>query len=76
MMVVYILPKGVHSAFNKELSRFFWQAANDRQEQLALCEYLDPRTKNIYHPHHVLSLEEEAAEQQMSTLLPCLYTSS
>ncbi|KAE8818397.1 hypothetical protein D1007_03843 [Hordeum vulgare] len=30
MMGVYILPKGVHSAFDKELARFFWQAGDGR----------------------------------------------
>ncbi|XP_073363100.1 uncharacterized protein [Aegilops tauschii subsp. strangulata] len=31
MMGVHILHDGVHSAFNKDLARFFWQAANGRQ---------------------------------------------
>ncbi|KAE8805034.1 retrotransposon unclassified [Hordeum vulgare] len=30
MMGMYILPEGVHSAFDKELARFFWQAADGR----------------------------------------------
>lgn len=30
MMGMYILPEGVHSAFDKELARFFWQAGNGR----------------------------------------------
>ncbi|KAE8767940.1 hypothetical protein D1007_60629 [Hordeum vulgare] len=30
MMGMYILPEGVHSAFDKELARFFWQAGDDR----------------------------------------------
>lgn len=29
MTVLYILLKGVHVAFDKELSSFFWQAAHD-----------------------------------------------
>ena len=32
MMGMYILPEGVHASFDKELSRFFWQAANGRQK--------------------------------------------
>ncbi|KAE8787303.1 retrotransposon protein [Hordeum vulgare] len=28
MMGMYILPEGVHNAFDKELARFFWQARN------------------------------------------------
>ncbi|KAE8811193.1 hypothetical protein D1007_11941 [Hordeum vulgare] len=30
MMGLYILPEGVHSAFDKELARFFWQAGDGR----------------------------------------------
>ncbi|KAE8807886.1 retrotransposon unclassified [Hordeum vulgare] len=30
MMGMYILPEGVHSAFDKELARFFWQAGDGR----------------------------------------------
>ncbi|KAE8816186.1 hypothetical protein D1007_06305 [Hordeum vulgare] len=30
MMGMYILPEGVHNAFDKELARFFWQAGNGR----------------------------------------------
>ncbi|KAE8791260.1 Heparanase-like protein 2 [Hordeum vulgare] len=30
MMGIYILPEGVHSAFDKELARFFWQAGDGR----------------------------------------------
>ncbi|KAE8773845.1 retrotransposon unclassified [Hordeum vulgare] len=30
MMGMYILPEGVHNAFDKELARFFWQAGDDR----------------------------------------------
>ncbi|KAE8798766.1 hypothetical protein D1007_25950 [Hordeum vulgare] len=30
MMGIYILPEGVHSAFDKELARFFWHAGNGR----------------------------------------------
>ena len=32
MMGLYTLPEGVHGSFDKELSRFFWQAANGRQK--------------------------------------------
>ena len=32
MMGLYILPEGVHGSFDRELSRFFWQAANGRQK--------------------------------------------
>ena len=32
MMGLYILPEGVHSAFEKDLARFFWQDANGRQK--------------------------------------------
>ena len=32
MMGMYILPEGVHSAFDKDLARFFWQAANGPQK--------------------------------------------
>ena len=30
IMGLYLLPEGVHASFDKELSRFFWQAANGR----------------------------------------------
>ena len=30
MMGMYILPEGVHSSFDKELARFFWQAGDGR----------------------------------------------
>ncbi|KAE8809708.1 hypothetical protein D1007_13596 [Hordeum vulgare] len=30
MMGIYLLPEGVHNAFDKELTRFFWQARNGR----------------------------------------------
>ncbi|KAE8781070.1 Heparanase-like protein 2 [Hordeum vulgare] len=30
MMGMYILPEGVHSAFDKDLARFFWQAGDGR----------------------------------------------
>ncbi|KAE8799374.1 retrotransposon unclassified [Hordeum vulgare] len=30
MMGMYILPEGVHNAFDKELARFFWQAGDGR----------------------------------------------
>ncbi|KAE8776306.1 abc transporter g family member 37 [Hordeum vulgare] len=30
MMGMYLLPEGVHNAFDKELARFFWQAGNGR----------------------------------------------
>ena len=29
-MGLYLLPEGVHESFDRELSRFFWQAANGR----------------------------------------------
>ena len=32
MMGVYELSEGTHVAFDRELSRFFWQAANGRQK--------------------------------------------
>lgn len=32
MMELYILPSGVHSSFEKELSYFFWQATDGRQK--------------------------------------------
>lgn len=32
MMGMYILPEGVHGSFDKDLSRFFWQAMNGRQK--------------------------------------------
>ena len=32
LMGVYILPEGIHSSFDRDLSRFFWQAANGRQK--------------------------------------------
>ena len=32
MMGIYELPEGVHGAFDTELSRFFWQAANGREK--------------------------------------------
>jgi hypothetical protein len=32
MMGLYILSEGVHSAFDKDLARFFWKAADGRQK--------------------------------------------
>jgi hypothetical protein len=29
---MYILPEGVHSSCDKDLSQFFWQAMNGRQK--------------------------------------------
>jgi hypothetical protein len=31
-MGLYLLPEGMHGNFDKELSRFFWQERNGRQE--------------------------------------------
>ena len=32
LMGVYVLREGIHSSFDRDLSRFFWQAANGRQK--------------------------------------------
>ena len=41
MMGLYILPEGVHSAFEKDLARFFWQVANGREKyHMVKWEYI------------------------------------
>ena len=32
LMGMYILPEGVHCAFDRDLVRFLWQATNGRQK--------------------------------------------
>jgi hypothetical protein len=45
-MGLYILPEGVHAAFDKELSRFFWQDRTWRQKyhMVKWADVCAPRT--------------------------------
>lgn len=40
MMGMYILPESVHSSFDKELDRFFWQA-NDGHQKHHMVKWAD-----------------------------------
>lgn len=40
MMALYILTEGVHSSFDKDLSRFFWKAV-DRWQKYHVVKWVD-----------------------------------